>query len=212
MSRSTTTRLRPVPAHERDAAHTAGQGEERVASASSAAGHAAEDAARAGRSVDDGAHVASTVTGVQCAACEARNERLTPARRENRVRIGSVIQRAIRTASYTQHDVAVLLGVADQRFSLMLKGLVPFPSERLLELPAPVLSQVGEQLGAIGDDRRRHHGLSWSDHIRLLVGEFGDVARADPRRPDEVEKELVELVEASQRALADLRARSGGAL
>lgn len=84
------THLRPVPTHDRDAAHAAGQGEELAASASATAAHGSHDAARESAAAVSPSANLTTETDVQ-----RKGKALSPLRRECAARASHIVAFAV---------------------------------------------------------------------------------------------------------------------
>lgn len=140
-------------------------------------------------------------------ASNSATPRLTPGQREHRRTVGAMLSRAITSGRSSQRLVAEALGVSRARLAAYVDGEAPFPTDRILDLPAKVRGSFVDQLAATST---LVVGLPLFRHVATLSAELGDVARVTLEQGDAetLERELTDLLRATQAALATVRASS----
>ena len=113
--------------------------------------------------------------------------------------------------------MADVLGVAAQVFRRMRGGLSPVNLEKVVEASPRVAARFFRTAAERLEATAPRTPISQAEHVARVMAEVGDFARAvveagaeiDDEEADRLDRELTELIEAAQRARADLRASRG---
>jgi hypothetical protein len=137
-------------------------------------------------------------------------------RDEERAAAGQIVRDALR-ATKTPHKIAAdAMGFTARRFEKALSGHIALDWRRVVALArhpatASTARVLAAQLNTLADHATPARGLPQTMHVTLALKEIGEWAArvSKGETGPEVERELLDVIDACQRALADVRAASG---
>jgi len=135
---------------------------------------------------------------------------------EERAAAGQIVRDAIRATRVGRKVVADAAGMTDRAFEKALEGEKSLSFHRLVRIArnpatAAVARVVAAQLNTLADAATLPRGLSQSEHVVVAIREVGEWAAkvAAGESGPVIEKELLDVIDACNRAVADLRAAKG---
>jgi hypothetical protein len=131
----------------------------------------------------------------------------------DRRRAAAVVRDALRASETSHFTAATVIGWKVSRFEKALRGEVALDWFRLIRLvkdrrTAGVARVLAAQLNTLADHATPARHLTQSQHVMIALREFGQWADrvSQGETGPQIEKELVDVIDACTRALADVRA------